>query len=83
MHAMICNNEAKRLLHTENLREIPIFLKACGSNWALKEDAVYPECYRRVQWQAQKGWRALRQRRASMRWWCLLDAIITDFRRGG
>ena len=67
------SKEAKNLLHTENLREIPTFLKQAGSNWALKEDAVYPECYRRVQWEAQKGWRALRQRRASMRWWATED----------
>ena len=59
------SKEAKNLLHTENLKEIPTFLKQAGSNWALKEDAV--------QWQAQKGWRALRQRRASIDWWAILD----------
>jgi len=41
----------------------------------LKEDAV--------QWQAQKGWRKVRQRCIRSGWWCLLDEIITDLGRGG
>ncbi|MDD5026533.1 MAG: hypothetical protein PHH13_04140 [Candidatus Peribacteraceae bacterium] len=36
-----------------------------------------------VQWQAQKGWRKVRQRCERLGWWCLLDEIITDLRRGG
>ena len=59
------SKEAKSLLHTENFREIPTFLKQAGSNWALKEDAL--------QWQAQKGWRALRKRGASTLWWAMMD----------
>ena len=37
------SKEAKSLLHTENIREIPTFLKQAGLNWALKEDAVQYE----------------------------------------
>ncbi|MDD5026532.1 MAG: recombinase family protein [Candidatus Peribacteraceae bacterium] len=60
------SREAKSLLHTENLREIPTFLKQAGSNWALKEAAV--------QWQAQKGWRKVRQRCERLGWWTILDS---------
>lgn len=59
------SKEAKNLLHMKNFREIPTFLKQAGSNWALKEDAV--------QWQAQKGWRTLRQRGGSISWWAMMD----------
>jgi len=74
------SKEAKSLLHTKNLREIPTFLKACGLNWALKQNAVYPECYRRVHYEAKIGWRVLRASSESRDWWSLSDKIITDFR---
>ena len=59
------SKEAKSLLHTENLREIPTFLKQAGLNWALKEDAV--------QWEAKKGWRKVRQRGECSTWWAMED----------
>ena len=62
---IISSKKAKSLLCTSDHREIPTFLKQVGLNWALKEDAV--------QWQAQKGWRVLRQRRICSDWWAMED----------
>ncbi|OGJ70290.1 hypothetical protein A3H90_03515 [Candidatus Peribacteria bacterium RIFCSPLOWO2_02_FULL_55_36] len=55
------SKEAKSLLHTENLKEIPTFLKQAGLNWALKENAV--------QYEAKIGWRVLRASPESRTWW--------------
>ena len=60
------SKEAKSLLHTENLREIPTFLKQTGLNWALKEDAV--------RYKAKIGWRVLRASPESRDWWTILDS---------
>jgi len=49
--------------------------KQAGSNWALKEDAV--------QWEAQKGWRKVRQRCIRSGWWCLYEKTRTDLQGGG
>ena len=59
------SQKAKSLLQTENLQEIPTFLKQVGLNWALKEDAV--------QWEAKKGWRKVRQNRGCSTWWARVD----------
>ena len=55
------SKEAKSLLHTENFKEIPTFLKQAGLNWALKENAV--------QYEAKIGWRVLRASPESRTWW--------------
>ena len=59
------SQKAKSLLTTEDLKEIPTFLKQAGLNWALKEDAV--------QWAAKKGWRVLRASPESRNWWARED----------
>ena len=63
---IVRSKEAKSLLHTENLREIPTFLKQTGLNWALKEDAV--------QYEAKIGWRVLRANPECRNWWTILDS---------
>lgn len=60
------STQAKSLLTTEDLWEIPTFLKQAGLNWALKEDAV--------QWAAKKGWRKVRQRGECSTWWSYRDS---------
>ena len=60
------SKEAKSLLHTKNLREIPTFLKQAGLNWALKKDAV--------QYEAKIGWRVLRASPESRTWWTIPDS---------
>ena len=66
MREMILRSkQAKTLLHTENLSEIPAFLKTAGSNWLLKGAAVRCE--------AKKGWRVLRQRGRFRTWWVRWD----------
>ena len=62
---IVRSKEAKSLLHTENLQEIPTLLKQAGLNWALKENAV--------QYEAKIGCRVLRASPERRDWWATAD----------
>ncbi len=57
---IIASREAKKYLSDSHRTELPTFLKKIGSNWVLQG--------RSVRWEAQKGWRALRQRPRCSSW---------------
>ncbi len=63
---VVCSKKAKDLLHTEDLWEIPTFLKQAGLNWTLKRNSV--------RYEAQIGWRVVRANRSCPNWWTIPDS---------
>ncbi|MBI5156107.1 recombinase zinc beta ribbon domain-containing protein, partial [Candidatus Peregrinibacteria bacterium] len=67
---VLASQQAKKYQSDAHRAEVPTFLKKIGLNWILQG--------RSVQWEAQKGWRALRQRQKCSDWLQLLNKIRTE-----
>jgi len=66
---ILSSQQAKKYLADSHRTELPTFLKKIGSNWVLQG--------RSVRWEAQKGWRAVRQRpKESVRFWVSTNELL-------